>query len=106
MGGVGSTHIMAIGNGRSVAESLYSIRRACPLNCDDHTVMTIGGSTVWRWVQRKHPKTGQRKILRHYNRRGSWWASENRKLFNPNTVGTTRYRYRGTAIPTPWATTG
>jgi RNA-directed DNA polymerase len=62
--------------------------------------------TVWRWVQRKHPKTGRRKIRRHYAGRGSWWASENRELFNPNTVGTTRYRYRGTAIPTPWTTTG
>jgi RNA-directed DNA polymerase len=58
--------------------------------------------TVWGWVQRKHPKTGRRKIYRHYRGRGSWWASENRGLFNPAKVGTTRYRYRGTAIPTPW----
>jgi len=62
--------------------------------------------TVWRWVQRKHPKTGRRKIFRHYGGRGSWWASENRKLFNPAKVGTTRYYYRGRAIPTPWAATG
>ena len=36
------------------------------------------------------------------------WAhqSEAFKLFDPSTVGTTRYRYRGAAIPTPWATTG
>ncbi len=62
--------------------------------------------TVWRWVQRKHPKTSWKKIRRHYGGRGSWWASENRDLFNPATVGTIRYRYRGAAIPTPWATTG
>ena len=62
--------------------------------------------TVWRWVQRKHPKTSWKKIRRHYGGRGSWWASENRDLFNPATVGTTRYRYRGAAIPTPWAATG
>jgi RNA-directed DNA polymerase len=61
--------------------------------------------TVWQWVQRKHPKTGRRKIYRQYGG-GSWWHSENRELFNPITVGTTRYRYRGTAIPTPWTTTG
>jgi RNA-directed DNA polymerase len=61
--------------------------------------------TVWRWVQRKHPKTGRRKIFRHYSGRGSWWASENRKLFNPAKVGTTRYYYRGQAIPTPWHAT-
>lgn len=62
--------------------------------------------TVWRWVQRKHPKTGLRKIYRQYCGRRSWWASENRELLDPITVGTTRYRYRGTAIPTPWDTTG
>ncbi|MGX1673209.1 group II intron maturase-specific domain-containing protein, partial [Streptomyces sp. NPDC055400] len=44
--------------------------------------------TVWRWVQRKHPKTGRKE------------------LFNPITVGTTRYRYRGLTIPTPWDATG
>ncbi|HEV8274481.1 MAG TPA: hypothetical protein VGQ26_02130 [Streptosporangiaceae bacterium] len=25
-------------------------------------------------------------------------------LFNPTNTGTTRYRYRGTAIPSPWLT--
>jgi hypothetical protein len=28
------------------------------------------------------------------------------RLFDPSTVSTTRYRYRGTAIPTPWTATG
>jgi hypothetical protein len=28
------------------------------------------------------------------------------EVVQPNTVGTTRYRYRGLAIPTPWAATG
>ncbi|MET8631127.1 group II intron reverse transcriptase/maturase, partial [Kitasatospora sp. NPDC004669] len=46
--------------------------------------------TVWRWVQRKHPKTAWKQIRRHYGGRGSWWASENRELFNPISVGTTR----------------
>ena len=55
--------------------------------------------TVWRWVRRKHPKTTRKKIRRRYCGRGSWWASENRELFNPVTVGTTRYRYRGAASP-------
>jgi RNA-directed DNA polymerase len=61
---------------------------------------------VWGWVQRKHPKTSWKKIRSHYGGRGSWWASEKRKLFDPSTVSTTCYRYRGTAIPTPWPTTG
>ena len=62
--------------------------------------------TVWQWVRRKHPETSWKKIRSHYGGRGSWWASENRKLFDPSTVSTTRYRYRGTAIPTPWTATG
>ncbi|WP_406003115.1 group II intron maturase-specific domain-containing protein [Streptomyces sp. NBC_00829] len=62
--------------------------------------------TVWRWVQRKHPKTGRRKIFRRYCCRRSWWTGETRELFNPITVGTTRYRYRGLTIPTPWDATG
>ena len=35
-----------------------------------------------------------------------WWpAGHDRVLFNPATVGTTRYRYRGSVIPSPWPTT-
>ena len=62
--------------------------------------------TVWGWVRRKHLKTSWKKIRSRYGGRGSWWASEEQKLFDPSTVSTTRYRYRGTAIPTPWAATG
>jgi RNA-directed DNA polymerase len=61
---------------------------------------------VWRWLRRKHPKTRWKEIRRRYYRVGSWPASEDRTLFDPITVGTTRYRYRGTVIPTPWPTTG
>jgi RNA-directed DNA polymerase len=35
-------------------------------------------------------------------RGGSWPASQDRVLLNPTTVGTSRYRYRGAAIPAPW----
>ena len=62
--------------------------------------------TVWGWVRRKHPKTSWKKIRSRYGGRGSWWASEERKLFDPSTVSATRCRYRGTAIPTPWTATG
>jgi RNA-directed DNA polymerase len=41
-----------------------------------------------------------------YYKGDAWWpASEKRMLFNPAGMGTTRYRYRGTAIPNPWPTT-
>jgi RNA-directed DNA polymerase len=62
--------------------------------------------TVWRWLRRKHPRANWKQIRRRYCRVGSWPASENRELLNPEKVGTTRYRYRGAAIPTPWPTTG
>ena len=33
-----------------------------------------------------------------------WWPTEGQvTLFNPAAVSTTRYRYRGAAIPTPWS---
>jgi RNA-directed DNA polymerase len=61
--------------------------------------------TVWRWLRRKHPKATWKQIRRRYCRAGSWPASETRELFNPAKVGTTRYRYRGAAIPAPWPAT-
>ncbi len=62
--------------------------------------------TVWRWLQRKHPKATWKQIRRRYCAGGWWPSSGNRELFNPATAGTTRYRYRGTIIPSPWPTTG
>ena len=47
------------------------------------------------------------KDLRRRYCGGQWWpASDERTLLNPATVGTTRYRYRGTVIPSPWPATG
>jgi RNA-directed DNA polymerase len=62
--------------------------------------------TVWRWLRRKPPKTTWKQIRRSYRRDGSWPTSGDRDLFNPAKAGTTRYRYRGAAIPAPWPTTG
>jgi len=63
-------------------------------------------TTVWQWLRRKQPKSGWREIRRRYCRDGSWAVSEHMELFNPEKVGTTRYRHRGAAIPTPWPSTG
>jgi RNA-directed DNA polymerase len=60
---------------------------------------------VWHWLRRKHPKATWKDIRRRYFRGGSWPASHSRVLLNPTTVGTSRYRYRGAAIPTPWPAT-
>jgi hypothetical protein len=54
-----------------------------------------------RWLRRKHHRSAW-KDLRHLYYKGDarWPASEDRQLFNPAKAGTTRYRYRGTTIPT------
>jgi len=62
---------------------------------------------VGRWLRRKHHRSAWKDLRRLYYQGDAWWpASEDRQLFNPAKVGTTRYRYRGTAIPTPWPSTG
>jgi RNA-directed DNA polymerase len=61
---------------------------------------------VMEWLRRKHRRITWKDLRRRYCD-GQWWpASEDRELFNPAKVRTTRYRYRGTVIPTPWPTTG
>lgn len=67
-------------------------------------------SYVWRqvvkWLLRKHRRMGWKRLQRRYFSHGWWPTTNSRRLFNPSEVHTTRYRYRGTAIPTPWPTTG
>jgi RNA-directed DNA polymerase len=61
---------------------------------------------VIRWLRRKHRQITWKELRRRYCG-GQWWpASEDRELFNPAQVRTTRYRYRGSVIPSPWRTTG
>jgi len=61
--------------------------------------------TVWRWIRRKHRKSTW-KQLRHRYCGGGWWpASEERVLIDLEKITTTRYRYRGTVIPSPWPDT-
>jgi RNA-directed DNA polymerase len=57
---------------------------------------------VIRWIRRKHRGITWKELRRRYCQGGWWPVSERGQLFNPATVSTTRYRYRGTAIPTPW----
>jgi hypothetical protein len=45
-------------------------------------------------------------IRRRYCNNGWWPTTPEIGLFNPDKVRTTRYHYRGTAIPTPWPATG
>jgi RNA-directed DNA polymerase len=58
--------------------------------------------TVWRWIRRKHRRSTW-KQLRHRYCGGRWWPQgQNRELFDPEKVSTTRYRYRGSVISSPW----
>jgi RNA-directed DNA polymerase len=61
---------------------------------------------VWGWLRRKHRRSTV-KELRHRYCGDRWWpTTTERALFNPAKVRTTRYRYRGAAIPAPWSVTG
>jgi RNA-directed DNA polymerase len=57
--------------------------------------------TVWRWLRRKHRKSTWKQLRLRYC--GGWWpATEERVLIDLEKIGTTRYRYRGAVIPSPW----
>jgi RNA-directed DNA polymerase len=57
---------------------------------------------VIRWLRRKHRRITVKELRRRFCGGGWWPVTEERSLFNPAKVSTTRYRYRGTVIPTPW----
>nr|MBA2599575.1 hypothetical protein [Actinomycetota bacterium] len=57
------------------------------------------------WLRRKHRRANWKSIRRRYlattaNRLVP--HDDGTELFNPASVPITRYRYRGTKIPTPW----
>ncbi|WP_367648433.1 group II intron reverse transcriptase/maturase [Streptomyces sp. CNQ-509] len=66
-------------------------------------------SVTWRqvlaWLRRKHRKTGWKTLRRRYCA-GGWWPSDGDvKLLHTGSISTTRYRYRGAVIPSPWTAT-
>ncbi|MGH3637200.1 MAG: group II intron maturase-specific domain-containing protein, partial [Mycobacterium sp.] len=63
-------------------------------------------STVWRWLRRKHRRSTWKQLRRQYCHGGWWPTVGERELIDPQKIGTTRYRYRGSIIPSPWPTTG
>jgi RNA-directed DNA polymerase len=60
---------------------------------------------VFRWLRRKHPKGNWKELRRRFSGDGWWPADGDVILFNPGAVRTTRYRYRGAKIPSPWPST-
>jgi RNA-directed DNA polymerase len=60
---------------------------------------------VFRWLRRKHLRVTWKELRRRFCG-GGWWPADGEvTLFNPGAVKTTRYRYRGTKIPSPWPST-
>jgi RNA-directed DNA polymerase len=64
---------------------------------------------VMRWIRKKHRRINWKNLRRRYctvsNDR--WWPADGGTiLFDPASVSTTRYRYRGTKIPSPWPSRG
>ncbi len=57
---------------------------------------------VVRWLRRKHRGITWRELRRRFCINGWWPADGEVIMFNPGAVRTTRYRYRGTTIPSPW----
>lgn len=57
---------------------------------------------VIRWIRRKHPGITWKELRRRYCSSGWWPADGDVIMFNPGAVRTTRYRYRGNKIPSPW----
>ncbi len=63
-------------------------------------------SRVIGWLRRKHRRTTWKELRRRFCGAGWWPTGQERTLFDPVTVRTTRYRYRGAVIPSPWPSTG
>jgi RNA-directed DNA polymerase len=60
--------------------------------------------SVWRWLRKRHPKRTVKWIKRRYHTTRRWWPSaDGVDLWQPTAMTIVRYRYRGAAIPTPWA---
>jgi RNA-directed DNA polymerase len=59
---------------------------------------------VYHWLRRKHPQSVWKSLRGRYLKSGSWSEGDGVALFDCVAVQVSRYRYRGTAIPTPWAT--
>jgi RNA-directed DNA polymerase len=61
---------------------------------------------VWRrvigWIRRKHRRISRKELRRRYCDGGWWPRGQERELFHTGLVRTTRYRYRGSVIPSPW----
>jgi RNA-directed DNA polymerase len=73
-------------------------------------VFSLIDEHAWRrlvgWIYRKHSRISWKQLRRRFCLPGSWTiASKGRMLTGASSVAVTRYRYRGSTIPTPWTPT-
>ncbi|WP_414719065.1 group II intron maturase-specific domain-containing protein [Streptomyces sp.] len=70
-----------------------------------HAAFRYLRAVVWRqvfgWMGRKHRRATWKELRRRYCGGGWWPAGDGAILLDPAKVRTSRYRYRGAAIPTP-----
>jgi len=57
---------------------------------------------VWWWLRKRHPRVTTKELRRRFCH-GWIPAEDGMTLFSPASVSVTRYRWRSTHIPTPWA---
>jgi RNA-directed DNA polymerase len=59
---------------------------------------------IMRWLRHKHSHLGMPALRRRFCVRGTWqFAANGVRFTGASAVPVTRYRYRGSKIPTPWA---
>ena len=97
---------------RTLADLLHAINRVMRGWCQyfrhgvsAKTFSYLDYFAFWRvvnWVRKRHLKLGWGKLLRRHL--PGWVLRDGRtEMFRPGRVEVTRYRYRGSRIPTPWA---
>ena len=58
---------------------------------------------IMRWLRKKHSRLGMPALRRRFCVRGTWqFAANGVRFTGASAVQVTRYRYRGSSIPTPW----
>jgi RNA-directed DNA polymerase len=70
-------------------------------------VFSLIDAHAWRrltgWIHRKHSRISWKQLRRRFCVPGSWTiAHDGAVLTGASSVAVTRYRYRGSTIPTPW----
>ena len=78
----------------------HGVSKAVFSQIDYHAWRRIG-----TWIRRKHGRISWREVRHRFCDQG-WRFARNRVVFRgASSVVVTRYRYRGTRIPTPWTIT-